>query len=43
MWNLDDLKDMNTHDSRVYELVIEAGILDGLARGFKKDLKIFKS
>ena len=42
MWSLDDLKDMNKHDSRVYELVMEAGIPDGLARGFKKDLKTFK-
>ncbi len=33
---------MNKHDSRVYELVIKTGISDGLTRGFKKDLKIFK-
>ncbi len=42
MWSLDDLKDMNKYDSRVYELAIETGILDGLVRDFKKDLKIFK-
>ena len=42
IWSLDDLKDINKHDSRVYELVIETGISDDLAKGFKKDLKIFK-
>ena len=42
MWNLNDFKDINKHNSRVYEFVMEAGIPDGLARGFKKDLKTFK-
>ncbi len=42
MWSLDDLKDMNQHDSGVYKLAMQAGLPDGLARGFKKDLKIFK-
>ena len=42
MWSLDDLKDMNQHDSGVYKLAMQAGLPDGLARDFKKDLKIFK-
>ena len=29
-------------NSRMYELAIEAGIPDGLVRGFKRDLKTFK-
>ncbi len=33
---------MNKFNSRMYELVIEAGIPDGLTRGFKRDLKTFK-
>ena len=42
MWTLEDLKEINKFNSRVYELVIEVGIPDGL-RGFKRDLKTFKS
>jgi len=42
MWTLEDLKEINKPNSRIYELAIEAGIPDGLARGFKRDLKTFK-
>ncbi len=42
MWSLDDFKDINKYDSRVYELVMEVKIPDSLTRGFKKDLKTFK-
>ncbi len=42
MWTLEDLKEMNKPNSKVYELVMEAGIPDGLVRGFKRDLKAFK-
>ncbi len=43
MWILEDLKEMNKSNSRVYELAIEAGIPDGFIRDFKRDLKTFKS
>ena len=42
IWTLKDLKKMNKLNSKVYELAMEAGIPDGLARGFKRDLKAFK-
>lgn len=42
MWSLDDLKEMEDTASERYKLAISQGIPDGLARGFRKDLRRFK-
>ncbi|KAL8646119.1 MAG: hypothetical protein Q9226_007009, partial [Calogaya cf. arnoldii] len=41
-WSIDDIKAMADTSSRIYELAMEAGIPDGMARAFKKELKAFK-
>ena len=42
MWSLDNLKEMEDTTSEKYKLAISRGIPDGLARGFRKDLRRFK-
>ncbi|KAH0556926.1 hypothetical protein GP486_005286 [Trichoglossum hirsutum] len=41
-WTVNDLKEMEDRQSETYRLAREAGISDGLARNFAKDLRAFK-
>ncbi len=41
-WNIDDLKEMSHVDSSIYRTSVQKGIPEGMARGFKADLKLFK-
>ena len=43
MWIFDDLKRMEDSISSVYKIVREEGIPDGLVRGFKRDINMYKS
>ncbi len=42
MWSTNDLKDMADSTSGIYRTAIQLGVSDGMARAFKKDLKLFK-
>ena len=42
MWSIYDLATMSDSQSNMYRLARELGIPDGLARGFKADLREFK-
>ena len=42
MWIFDDLKRIEDSTSSVYKIVREEGIFDGLARGFKRDINMYK-
>ena len=41
-WSVDDLKEMEDDKSTMYQRAIAAGISDGFARRFGKDLRAFK-
>ena len=41
-WNIDDSKEMSHVDSSIYCTNVQKGIPEGIARGFKSDLKSFK-
>ena len=41
-WSIADLKEMEDDKSAMYRRAIAAGILDGFARCFGRDLQVFK-
>ena len=41
-WKIKDLKQMEDCTSRMYQLAIQLGISDRLARGFREELSAFK-
>lgn len=41
-WSIDDLKAMSDPSSRLYQIAIDRGVPDGVARNLKADLKTFK-
>ena len=41
-WSVDDLKAMEDGKSAMYQRAIDAGISDGFARRFGRDLQAFK-
>ena len=41
-WTIDDLKGMSDPSSRIYQIGIDRGLPDGVARNLKADLKAFK-
>jgi hypothetical protein len=42
-WTVNDLKEMEDRHSKTYRVAREAGISDGLARNFAKELWAFKN
>ena len=42
MWTIEDLKKMEDSTTELYRLAVTNNIPDGLARGFRRDLAIFK-
>ncbi|MCJ1237713.1 hypothetical protein MMC14_005700 [Varicellaria rhodocarpa] len=42
MWSIDDLKGMSDPSSSIYNTAMRLDIPDGMARGFKEELKAFK-
>jgi hypothetical protein len=42
-WTVNDLKEMEDHQSETYRIAREAGISDGLPRNFAKELRAFKN
>src|SRR6266480_466055 len=42
-WNIADLKQMADGTSRIYQLAVQKGISDGLARSFRGELATYKS
>ena len=41
-WSLDDLRAMADSTSHQYQLAIQSGISDGIARSFLKEIRAFK-
>lgn len=42
-WTVNDLKEMEDRQSETYCVACEAGISDGLARNFARELQAFKN
>ena len=42
MWSINDLKGMSDTSSTLYRTAIQLGVPDGMARGFREELKAFK-
>jgi hypothetical protein len=41
-WSLDNLRAMADSKSHQYQLAIQSGISDGIARSFLKEIRVFK-
>ncbi len=42
MWQINDLEGMSDTSSSIYHTAMTKGIPDGMARGFRANLKLFK-
>ena len=42
IWIIDDLKGMSDSKSLTYNTAIRAGLPDGIVRGFREELRVFK-